>query len=131
MTRRYGCTIIALAHATDLRYDDVVTLLTPDGYRPGRGFWLDRWLACRMHPCLGAAEPINGYMARWTPCSAVKGAPRLTAEHFAATTRTGRHILRQARHVCAVVDGTLCQAPRRPGACVYGVWTFTRNEAQP
>lgn len=124
---RNDCTIRALSLVTDLDYAAVVELLTPDGYRPGKGFWLDRWIACRMEPAIGEPESIAGWWASWFPCPAVKGQKRLTATTFASAYPAGRYILRQSHHSTAVIDGRVVMEDRHATACVYGAWHFTKD----
>ena len=122
---RKDCTVRALSLVTGVEYDEVVAVLRVDGYRPGRGFDLDRWLTCRQDPTIGEPESIFGYRAEWVPLPVLRGELRLTAETFAARYPAGRYILRQARHVCAVINGVVVQETRRDGACVYGAVSYT------
>lgn len=58
--------------------------------------------------------------AVWTPCKAVAGKKRMTAEEFAKKNTTGRYILTLAGHEAAVVDGKILDAWNCGGQCVYG-----------
>jgi hypothetical protein len=121
------CAIRALAAVTETPYADVVARLVQDGYRPGRGFHLDRWLTCQMAPAIGEPEKVFGWDATWIKLPPVqKGQRRPTLATFAAL-HPGRYILQQSRHVVALVDGRATTEERYDNAPIYGAWKFTRN----
>ncbi len=122
---RADCTVRAVSIVTDSSYADVAALMARDGYRPGRGFHLERWLYGQCDPAIGEPEHVCGWTATRRSVPVQAHGKRHTAESFAQANPHGRFILQQARHVVAVVDGRVEMETRRDGARVYSAWRFT------
>lgn len=109
------CTVIALALARRLSYDDAYDQLRAAGRQSGRRFNFRPWIEAQ------------GW-ARRIAFPAVKGRPRMTPVRFVQDFPKGYYILRTAHHAIACIDGVLYdQVAVRESMCVYAAWEVTRD----
>lgn len=107
------CTVMALANATGLPYDEAYDILAKAGRKPHKGFHMVDWAKSATLP--------DGRTFRWKPLPAVKGQWRANPVSFAIWHPRGSYILRVSKHVMACVDGTIMDAwMGEPWRCVYG-----------
>lgn len=113
------CTVVALAHATGLPYDECYDTLAKAGRKCGRGFGLTKW---------AAKASLGGWRFRQMSFPATKGMRRVNPATFALKHPEGRFILRVSKHVMACVDGVIVDAYRSDGhRCVYGALELYRD----
>ena len=68
-------------------------------------------------------ELLNEYRFKWTAFPAIKGYLRMYPGDFCKLFPRGRWIIKTAKHVSAVVDGTIHDTFRPdPFRCVCGAW---------
>jgi hypothetical protein len=111
------CTVIALAVAADLPYDEAYDILKDAGRKSHRGFNFRAWADNQI---------VRDWFFEWVSFPAVKGQRRMNPVRFCCEFPKGRYIARVAKHVVAVVDGTMYATfPERDDRCIYGVWALT------
>jgi hypothetical protein len=104
------CTVRALAIALNIPYDCAYDTLAGEGRKCEKGFHLQKWLNKQAW-----AEKIA--------FQAIAGQPRMNPAHFCGEYVNGRYICRVAKHVFAVVDGTVHDMfENRPNRCIYTAW---------
>jgi hypothetical protein len=108
------CQVRALCTASSMSYPQAYNLLYKvQGEMRTPGFRLELYL---QH------KPDIFGVARYLPFPAVKGQRRMTAAQFVQRYPKGRFVLNLARHVTAVVDGTVLDTWDCTRKCVYGAW---------
>jgi hypothetical protein len=108
------CMVRALAVARGISYHDAWALLYAiQGEMMFCGLPLLQALRAK-DARLGVVEQLD--------FPAVRGRPRMTGREFATGHRRGRFILRLARHVAAVKDGTVYDTFDSTYGCVYTAW---------
>tara|TARA_Y100000310_G_scaffold324033_1_gene385363 strand:- start:1094 stop:1501 length:408 start_codon:yes stop_codon:yes gene_type:complete len=108
------CTVRALAVVCNLGYDAAYDLLKNRGRKSHNGAFF---------PNRAADDEAAGHIFKWRAFPAVKGQRRMSPPQFCSEYPTGRFIIKTAKHVTAVIDGTVYDIQRiRDNRCVYGCW---------
>ncbi len=112
--QKNDCTVRALANTTDIDYDDAYDLVKSRGRKSHRG---------GEFPKARSDDAALGWTFTWGSFPAVKGQSRMNPATFCEQFKTGRYIVRVAKHVFAIVDGVAYDtSPERPDRCIYGAW---------
>lgn len=106
------CTVRAITVATGLSYDEVYDILADLGRKCSKGWGIPKQF------------DIRGYRLQWQAFQAVKGERRMNPVRFCREYPKGRYIGRTAKHVFAVIDGTVYDLYKeRDDRCIYGCWS--------
>lgn len=106
------CTVRAIALARGLAYDQAYDLLLAAGRKASKKFRIEDFLK---------DQP----WAEWVSFPAIKGQRRMNPDTFHTRFPKGTFILKAAKHVYAVIDGTVFDTDLpRPDSCIYGAWAI-------
>jgi hypothetical protein len=111
--QKQDCTVRALASARGLPYDEAYDLLAANGRQPGRGFRMETMLS-KMPWAAKLSFPAK------------RGEARMCLSRFSESYTDGVYIVKMAKHVAAVINGTVYdEFENRPTRCVYTAWRIT------
>lgn len=117
------CTVRALALATGTSYAEAHVALADDDRRTGKGHDFKGWL----YRLAWQEKSYHGFIFDWFAFKAVRGESRMTRDKFCREYPVGAYILREAKHVFAVIDGVAHDTGKSyEGRCVYGAWKVTK-----
>lgn len=120
---RNDCTVRALALATGTSYEEAHSALAEDDRQIGKGHDFKGWL----YRLAWQGKNYHGFIFDWVAFKAERGNSRMTRERFCREYPTGTYILREAKHVFAVIDGVAHDTAKSyDGRCVYGAWKVTK-----
>lgn len=109
--QKNDCTVLALAIARNLPYDEAYDALKDAGRKCSRGFDFVKWIQ---------TQPWATRIA----FPAVKGQRRMTPAQFCRDFPKGTFILRLTNHLFVVKEGVVYDAfENRPDRCVYACWS--------
>jgi hypothetical protein len=112
--QKNDCTVRALANVARIEYDEAYDFVKSRGRKSHRG---------GNFPQARSNDTALGLTFIWRSFPAVKGRPRMNPATFCGQFKTGRYIVRVAKHVFAIVDGIAYDTlPERPDRCIYGAW---------
>jgi hypothetical protein len=107
---RKTCTVVAVALAKKMPFDEVHSMLEANGREYGKGFKLEKYLTQQSW-----AKPIS--------FPAEKGKPRMNVMDFVNNYCQGAFIVKVAKHVFYVRDGVVYDTSEpAPHKCVYKAW---------
>lgn len=117
------CTVRSIAIACEITYDTAYDILKEAGRKCGQGFEFSKWIKSNPN--------INNKQFKWNFFKAVKGYRRMNPLTFTREYKEGIYICQTAKHVFAVVNGTVQDMfQERPDRCIYGCWEVTNREIQ-
>lgn len=116
------CTVRALALACDIDYDDAYDYLTEQGRKCSKGFFLNKHL----DKLAKTNIPIFGYKLSTISFPAIKNRERMFVAAFPIFYPKGRYIIRQAKHMAAVIEGFVKDVNFNSRRCVYKAWKFEK-----
>lgn len=118
--QKRDCVVRALAEVTGQQYDVAYDYIMGLGRKSHKGFHLERYLDRSSQ----TGESVLGYKVVKHSFPAILGRERMYVGAFCVFYPTGRFIVRQAKHLAAVIDGKLYDLYWDCYRCVYTAFEF-------
>jgi len=118
----YDCMIRSVAIATGADYAQVHKLMYGFGWRASRRRSKGKW-----EEQITKTLDALGFKATRISYPAVKGQPRMTGNQLKSEDKDNTYIIRVAKHVACIQEGTLKDTWNCGGKCVYFAWKVEKK----